>query len=139
MALCFCQLKEKCTTSKKGRLIERSIYTEALEENSERVNQNPDYYRLRQQVTEHQFGTLKRQWGFTYTLMKGKQNVLSEVNIMMICYNLRRLMSILSPTELKNRLKSLAHYFLPQMEHILAFLSADLFFSHKTSSLKIHH
>ena len=72
-----------------------------------RVNQNPDYYRLRQQITEHQFGTLKRQWGFTFTLMKGKENVLSEVNIMMMCYNLTRLMSILGPNDLKHWLNSL--------------------------------
>ena len=79
---------------KKRRLIERSIYQEDLEENAERVNQNPEYYRERQQVTEHQFGTLKRHWGFTYTLMKTRTHVLTEVNLMMICYNLRRLMSI---------------------------------------------
>ena len=39
--------------------------------------------------------------------MKGKENVLTEVNILMICYNLRRLISILGIKELKNRLKSL--------------------------------
>ncbi len=39
--------------------------------------------------------------------MKGKQNVLSEVNLLMICYNLKRLMTILDPKELKNRLKAL--------------------------------
>ena len=83
------------------------IYQEALEENQKRVESNPNYYRLRQQVTEHQFGTLKRQWGFTFTLMKGKENVLSEVNLIMICYNLRRLMSIFTIKELKNRLKGL--------------------------------
>jgi len=138
-ACSLCPLKAKCTTAKQGRLIERSIYAEALEENAERVNQNPDYYRLRQQVTEHQFGTLKRQWGFTYTLMKGKENVLSEVNIMMICYNLRRLISILSPTEMKNRLKRLALYFLLKTELFLAFLSATICFSNKTNSLKKHH
>ena len=135
----LCPLKAKCTTSKKGRLIERSIHTEALEGNAERVHQNPDYYRLRQQVTEHQFGTLKRQWGFTYTLMRGKQNVLSEVNIMMICYNLRRLMSILPPAELKTRLKRLATYFLLQIELVLVFLSTVLFFPNDTSSLKSNH
>jgi len=102
-----CYLRAKCTKNKKGRFIERSIYQEALEENEKRVNQNPDYYRLRQQITEHQFGTLKRQWGFTYTLMKGKENVLSEVNLMMMCYNLRRLMSILQINGLKHWLKSL--------------------------------
>jgi hypothetical protein len=42
-----------------------------LENKAKRVHENPDYDRLRQQVREHQFGTLKRQWGFTYTLMRG--------------------------------------------------------------------
>ena len=106
-----CSLREKCTENKRGRYIERSIYQEALEENEKRVNQNPEYYKLRQQITEHQFGTLKRQWGFTYTLMKGKQNVLSEVNLMMMCYNLRRLMSIFDLNELKARLEKLVLYF----------------------------
>jgi transposase len=102
-----CSMRSKCTKSKVGRLVERSIYQEAIEANKKRVEENPAYYRLRQQVTEHQFGTLKRQWGFTFTLMKGKQNVLSEVNLMMMCYNLRRLISILGVEGLKARLKGL--------------------------------
>lgn len=103
----ICPVRHLCTTNKNGRFIERSIYQEALEENQKRVEENPEYYRLRQQITEHQFGTLKRQWGFTHTLMKGKQNVLSEVNLIMICYNLTRLMTILDPKVLRNRLKKL--------------------------------
>lgn len=102
-----CKLRVKCTKNKKGRYIERSIYQEALEENEKRVSQNPEYYKLRQQITEHQFGTLKRQWGFTFTLMKGIENVLSEVNIMMMCYNLTRLMSIMDVNNLKHWLNSL--------------------------------
>jgi len=102
-----CTLRAQCTTNKNGRFIERSIYQEAIEENQKRVENSPGYYRLRQQIIEHQFGTLKRQWGFTFTLMKGKQHVLSEVNIIMICYNLRRLMSIFGVENLTTRLKSL--------------------------------
>ena len=102
-----CPVRHLCTVNKNGRFIERSIYQEALEENQKRVEENPEYYRLRQQITEHQFGTLKRQWGFTHTLMKGKQNVLSEVNLIMTCYNLKRIMAILEPKELKTRLKEL--------------------------------
>ena len=117
-----CQLRAQCTTNKRGRIIERSIYQEALEENEKRVNENPGYYKLRQQITEHQFGTLKRQWGFTYTLMKGKQHVLSEVNLMMMCYNLRRLMSIFDVNELKYRLKSLVLYFFTKYGLIRAIL-----------------
>ncbi|WP_371815806.1 transposase [Flagellimonas sp. 389] len=102
-----CPVRQLCTKNKNGRFIERSIYQEALEENQKRVEQNTEYYRLRQQITEHQFGTLKRQWGFTHTLMKGKQNVLSEVNLIMTCYNLTRLMSILGPKDLEKGLKQL--------------------------------
>lgn len=118
-----CPIREKCTAAKNGRLIERSIYQEALENNEKRVNENPNYYRLRQQVTEHQFGTLKRQWGFTFTLMKGKENVLSEVNLMMICYNLRRLMSIFSVKDLKNKLKELVFTFLDFLKRFKTLLN----------------
>ena len=117
-----CELRVSCTKNKKGRFIERSIYQEALEENEKRVNQNPEYYRLRQQITEHQFGTLKRQWGFTFTLMKGKENVLSEVNLMMMCYNLTRIMSILGVNDLKHWLNSLYTNFI----HIFKGVKLDL-------------
>ena len=116
-----CPVNHLCTTNKNGRFIERSIYQEALEENQKRVEENPEYYRLRQQITEHQFGTIKRQWGFTHTLMKGKQNVLSEVNLIMICYNLSRLMAILDPKELRHRLKKLALELSPMFEGISVF------------------
>ena len=122
-----CPVRDLCTTNKNGRFIERSIYQEALDENKKRVDAKPEYYRLRQQVTEHQFGTLKRQWGFTYTLMRGKQNVLSEVNLMMICYNLTRLMSILGPEVLRNRLKRLALRLSALFEEILAYWNNFIF------------
>ena len=107
----YCPLKNMCTTNKSGRLIERSKHQKAIDENEARVNSRPDYYRLRQQITEHQFGTLKRQWGFTYTLMKGKENVLSEVYLCFSTYNLLRCIKILGIDVLKSRLKSLISSF----------------------------
>jgi len=127
-----CELRTECSTNKRGRIIERSIYQEALEENEKRINENPAYYKLRQQITEHQFGTLKRQWGFTYTLMKGKEHVLSEVNLMMMCYNLRRLMSIFNINDLKNRLKSLIPTFLVKNGSFKTFLSQYIFLISQT-------
>ena len=121
-----CSLRAQCTKNKNGRFIERSIYQESLEENQKRVENNPDYYRLRQQITEHQFGTLKRQWGFTYTLMKGKEHVLSEVNLMMTVYNLRRLMSIFGINELKAKLKGLVLSYFSILGLFKAFLSLFL-------------
>lgn len=70
-----------------------------------RVSENPDYYRLRQQIAEHMFGTFKRQRGFTYTLMKGKENVLSEVRLVFLTYNIGRIARILGVRELVERLK----------------------------------
>jgi len=55
-----CPVRALCTTNKNGRFIERSIYQEALDENQKRVEARLEYYRLRQQLTEHQFGRLKR-------------------------------------------------------------------------------
>ena len=91
-----CQSRYLCTQSKtNGRYIDRSEYAEVIESNATRVKNNPDYYRKRQQITEHMFGTLKRQRGFTHTNVRGKDKVLGEVGLMFIGYNLTRCVSIL--------------------------------------------
>ena len=101
-----CASRSRCTSGKQnGRAIDRSEYAEAIEANRERVIANPGYYRQRQQITEHPFGTLKRQRGFTFTLMKGKEKVLGEVGLEFIGYNLTRCASILGIAELCKALK----------------------------------
>ena len=71
-----------------------------IEENTKRVESNPNYYRQGQQITEHPFGTLKRQRGFTHTLVCGKEKVLGEVGLMFIGYNLSRCVTILGVEKL---------------------------------------
>lgn len=101
-----CPIRQQCTRAKaNGRTIERSEYADAIERNNKQVTENPDYYRLRQQISEHPFGTLKRQRGFTFTLMKGKEKVLGEVGLEFIGYNLSRCASILTTSELIKALK----------------------------------
>lgn len=91
-----CPCRHLCTQGKNnGRYIDRSEYAEAIEKNNLRVNENPGYYRQRQQITEHMFGTLKRQRGFTHTNVRGKDKVLGEAGLMFIGYNLTRCISIL--------------------------------------------
>ena len=100
-----CKLKALCTESKKnGRAIDRSEYADALEANNARVNANPGYYRQRQQIIEHVFGTQKRQRGFTHTLVRGKDKVLGEVGLMFIGYNLTRCITILGAQKLIKQL-----------------------------------
>ena len=101
-----CGLRADCTTNKLGRTIERTEYAEYITRNNDRVNKNPEYYRQRQQLIEHQFGTLKRHQHFDYTLMRGKQKVLTEVFIAFTMYNLRRSVSILGIIELFKRMKA---------------------------------
>lgn len=97
-----CIERQHCTGGKhNGMAIDRSEYAEALKANTERVEQNPQYYRQRQQIIEHIFGTLKR--------VKGKENVLGEVGLMFIGYNLSRCVTILGA---KNLIKLLRDRFL---------------------------
>jgi transposase len=102
-----CSIRQECTSNKNGRVIERTEYQDIIDENRNRVQANPDYYKFRQQIIEHQFGILKRQWGFTFTIMKRKANVLSEVNLYMMIYNLKRSISIMGVDKLKKKLKDL--------------------------------
>jgi len=90
-----CSSSHLCTQSQKNvRNIDRSQYADSIEANAKRVENNPEYYRQRQQIAEHPFGTLKRQRGFTHTNVRGKEKVLGEVGLMFIGYNLSRCASI---------------------------------------------
>ncbi len=101
-----CPVSGECTKSlKNGRAIDRSEYADVVEANNKRVTANPDYYRKRQQITEHMFGTMKRQMGFTHTLVRGKPKVLGEVSLMFTVYNLLRCCTILRVPELIKALK----------------------------------
>lgn len=101
-----CGQRQECTGGKhNGRSIDRGEYAGAIEANTGRVEENPGYYRQRQQIIEHVFGTLKRERGFTYTLVKGKEHVLGEVSLMCIGYNLSRAVTILGIGELIKALK----------------------------------
>lgn len=118
-----CILREQCTTNKHGRLIERTEYQEYVTRNNERVNQNPEYYRQRQQIIEHQFGTLKRHWHFDYTLTRGKERVMGETYLIFTCYNLRRLMSIFGFEALMSKLKANLLSFIEYLSCLLDKLS----------------
>lgn len=101
-----CPLRADCTTNKLGRTIERTEYAVYITRNNDRVNKDPAYYRQRQQLIEHQFGTLKRDQHFNYTLMRGKAKVLTEVFISFTMYNLGRSASILGILALLKRIQA---------------------------------
>jgi hypothetical protein len=63
--------------------------------NNNNIKQNPQYYKRRQAICEHPFGSIKRHWGYTHTLLKGLQKVNGEMNLIMFCYNFMRTANIL--------------------------------------------
>lgn len=71
-----------------------------MEQNAQRVKQNPDYYKQRQQLAEHPWGTIKRQRGFDHVLTRGKTKILGEVSLVFIGYNLARCANILGGLEM---------------------------------------
>lgn len=89
-----CPLKSRCTKLPK-RIIQRSEYQDAVDINDNNIKQNPQYYKRRQAICEHPFGSIKRHWGYTHTLLKGLQKVNGEMNLIMFCYNFMRTKSIL--------------------------------------------
>ena len=107
-----CSLRENCTTNKNGRFIERPNHQDYVDRNDRRVTRYKEFYRLRQQIIEHIFGTWKRHWGMDYTLLRGKEKVVSEYQIAAIAYNLKRSVSILGLKGVKERLKALVLAFL---------------------------
>jgi len=68
-----CPSRDLCTKARNGRIIERSEFAQAVKRNKDAIEGNRELYKRRQEIVEHPFGTIKRQWGFDYTLMKGRQ------------------------------------------------------------------
>ena len=103
-----CVAKDKCSKAKYGKGIQRSEYTEYINVNKEKIENNKNYYRRRQAIVEHPYGTIKRQWGFSYILTKkGKKRASADVGLMFVAYNIRRIMNILGKDELKKYLEVL--------------------------------
>ena len=119
-----CSVKEQCSKAKYGKGIQRSEYQEYINKNKERIEQNKDYYRRRQAIVEHPYGTIKRQWGFNHILTKkGKKRASADVGLMFVAYNIRRIMNILGKNELKKYLEVLILLTLAKYRQIRAKLS----------------
>lgn len=103
-----CQLFEKCTKNKAGRLIERSEHMTLIEANKKRLLANPSIYRQRQAIVEHPFGIIKRQWGFNYIMTKKTmKHATADVGFIFTAFNLRRIFNLIDQNTLKKFLKEL--------------------------------
>jgi len=75
-----CPAHSMCTRSEKQRLIQRSEYAEYYERNLINTREKEHLYKRRKAIVEHPYGTIKRQWGFSYILTKkGIERASSDV------------------------------------------------------------
>ena len=101
-----CPVKSLCTSRSGGRELDRSEYADAVEENNQRYRENGQLYRRRQEINEHIFGTIKRQWGYNHTNLTGLEKVNGEHSLIMLVYNIKRAMNILGVADLIAKLRN---------------------------------
>jgi hypothetical protein len=89
-----CVLKSQCTTGKGPRKIKRPLGQDAADRMLQRVAENRELLKLRKQLVEHPFGTIKRQMGQDYFLMRGQEKVRGETSLTLLAYNLKRVMKL---------------------------------------------
>lgn len=103
-----CPARNLCTRNPEGRLIERSQHAHFIEQNKRNIEANQKTYKRRQAIIEHNYGTIKRQWGFCYILTKkGIKRATSDVGFMFVAYNLRRILNLIDTKVLKEYLRIL--------------------------------
>jgi hypothetical protein len=106
-------------------------YADYYKRNRANTIEKGDLYKNRQAIVEHPYGTIKRQWGFSYILTKkGMKRASSIGGFMIIEYNLRRIGNILTREVLKEYVRilvlSILRIFGLQKRILMTF--EDLFF-----------
>ena len=108
-----CSVKEKCTKAKQnGKIVQRRKYAPNIEANRQRIENDKFTYKKRQAIAEHPYGTIKRQWGFSYIMTKKYiHRASADAGLMMTAYNLRRIINILEINVLQEYLQTLLNTF----------------------------
>jgi len=95
-----CTLKSHCTRNKANRRITREENEGLMEAMAARVKASRHIMKLRKALVEHPFGTIKRTMNAGYFLCKRLGGVRAEMSLTVLAYNLKRVLNIVSFTEL---------------------------------------
>jgi Transposase DDE domain len=87
-------MKSECTPSQYRR-ISRWEYEPVLEDMQRRLDREPDAMTLRRRTVEYVFGTVKHRMGSAQFLTRGLEHVGTEMNLLVLAYNLKRVLRIL--------------------------------------------
>jgi transposase len=99
-----CAIKAQCTPSSYRR-IRRWEHEAVLEATQRRLDAMPEAMTVRKSTVEHVFGTLKDWMGWTHFLMRGMQNVSTEMSLNVLAYNFKRVLNILGISEMMKAMR----------------------------------
>ncbi|HRN73570.1 MAG TPA: transposase [Ginsengibacter sp.] len=96
------------------QFIKQSEYQSYVDRNKRNIQADPQTYKPRQQIIEHTYGVVKRQWGFYYVVTRrGMKRASADVGLMCTALNLRRIMNLVDKKLLQKFLQEL----LPSIFH----------------------
>jgi transposase len=92
-----CPMREQCLPPKTPyRQIYRWEHEEVVDAHKERMGNNgKEQMRKRASLAEHPFGTFKLWLGWTHFLLRGFEKVRAEMNLLITCYNFKRVLNII--------------------------------------------
>lgn len=91
-----CALKARCTRNKANRRLSREANEHLMEQMAARMQAHPEKFKLRKQLAEHPFGTIKRALGYDHFLLKGLAKVRTEWSLITLAYNFKRVLKLVS-------------------------------------------
>lgn len=119
-----CPAKTECSKAVCGKAIQRSEFQEYVDRNKTLIDENKQLYRKRQQIVEHPYGTIKRQWGFNYIITKKYiERAEADFGFIMTAYNLRRIINIVGMKRLREYLESIFLFFCIKISCFKLFLN----------------
>ena len=98
-----CPYKSQCFKQggkHKYRRIVKDTHFKTLLKADNIFKEAKEIYHNRQELSEHVFGSIKRQLGFPQLNVRTKQKVEGEVSLLFLGYNFKRVMNIIGKTEL---------------------------------------
>jgi len=101
-----CKNRELCTKSKTKRGITISDSMNELKMIEKNTIAKNEVYKMRGQIVEHPFGTIKRHMGFTHFYRRGFGSVSSETGLILLTYNIKRTINVLGVKQMIALLKA---------------------------------
>ena len=96
-----CELRKQCSKNIRGREIYRWEHEEIIEDMENRLKNEPEKYFKRRCLSEHPFGTIKRSMNAGFLLVKGFEKVKAEISIIILSYNLKRVINIMGVKKMR--------------------------------------